>query len=117
MKKQILSWALVASAISGLTLAASSTVAATVTLTFGTEANQALIENYFNGGTDSQGASGVNYGIAFGANAESLKAGINGAGGTGTGKFENLPAGGPGVLYLAAVPVGALSVVNVAGGF
>jgi hypothetical protein len=92
-----------------------------VALTFGSEANQAQIENYFAGGTDSQGASGTNVGVSFAVNAESLKAGINGAGGTGTGKFENLPSGAPGVLYFASVPAGTAAapanVMNVSAGF
>jgi hypothetical protein len=104
----------------GLVLAASQAHASTI-LTFGTEANQAQIENYFNGGTDSQGKSGPNDGISFALNAESLKAGINGAGGTGTGKFENVPSSAPGVLYFASVPTGTATapgnVMNVAGGF
>jgi hypothetical protein len=104
-----------------LALAGSQAMASTITLTFGTEANQAQIENYFNGGTDSQGRSGPNDGIAFAPNAESLKAGFNGAGGTGTGKFENVPSGTPGTLYFAAVPAGTPSapdsVMNVSAGF
>ena len=96
-------------------LAGSSAMATTIT--FGNEANQAQIENYFNGGTDSLGRSGVNDGVAFSLNAESLKAGVSGTQGTGTGKFENLPSGAPGVLYFAAVPTGTTSIMNVAGGF
>jgi hypothetical protein len=101
----------------GLALGSSSVMASTVTLTFGTEANQAQIENYFDGGTDSQGKSGTDDGIAFSLNAESLKAGTTGAAGTGTGKFENLPSGAPGVLYFASVPTNTTSVMNVASGF
>jgi hypothetical protein len=44
----------------GLLLAGTDAMASTITLTFGNEANQARIENYFNGGTDSLGRSGVN---------------------------------------------------------
>lgn len=101
----------------GFLLAGTEAMASTITLTFGNEANQAQIENYFNGGTDSLGRSGVNDGIAFSLNAESLKAGISGTAGTGTGKFENVPSGAPGVLYFAAVPVGTTSVMNMAAGF
>ena len=101
----------------GLLLAGAQAMASTITLTFGSESNQAQIENYFNGGTDSLGKSGPNAGIAFSVNAESLKAGVTGAAGTGTGKFENLPSGAPGVLYFAAVPTGTTSVMNMAAGF
>lgn len=104
-----------------LALAGSRAMASTITLTFGAEANQAQVENYFNGGTDSQGRTGPNDGVSFALNAESLKAGFNGAGGTGTGKFENVPSGAPGVLYFAAVPAGTPSapdsVMNVSAGF
>jgi hypothetical protein len=119
MKTQYLTTAaLLAPLALGFSLAGAPAKAATITLDFGNEANQALIEEFFNGGTDSQGKSGSNLGISFGTNAESLKSGINGAGGTGTGKFENLPSGfGPGVLYFAAVPTGALSVMNARNGF
>jgi hypothetical protein len=72
------------------------------TITFGTEANQAQIENYFNGGTDSQGKSGTNVGISFSNNGESLKAGFSAASG-GTGLFENVPSGAPGVLFFAPI--------------
>jgi len=97
-------------------MATSQSMASTIDLTFGAEANQAQIENYFNGGTDSQGKSGTNLGVGFSLNAESLKAGTTGTQGQGTGKFENLPSGAPGVLYFAAVPTGT-SIMNVAGGF
>jgi hypothetical protein len=118
MKTQYLTAALLAPLAVGFSLAAAPAKADTITLDFGNEANQALIQEFFNGGTDSQGKSGANLGVSFGTNAESLKAGINGAAGTGTGKFENLPSGfGPGVLYFAAVPVGALSVMNTSHGF
>jgi hypothetical protein len=103
--------------LAGMSLAASHAMASTITLTFGTEANQAQIENYFNGGTDSLGRSGTNYGVGFSLNAESLKAGTTGTAGTGTGRFENLPSGAPGVLYFAAVPTGTTSTMNVAAGF
>jgi hypothetical protein len=102
---------------SGLLLGLVASQAMATTITFGTEANQAQIENYFNGGTDSLGKSGPNDGVAFSLNAESLKAGVSGTQGTGTGKFENLPSGAPGVLYFASVPTGTTSVMNVASGF
>jgi hypothetical protein len=108
-------WSLIVSA--GFLLAGSEAMATTITLTFGNEANQAQIENYFNGGTDSQGKSGPNDGIAFSLNAESLKSGVTGTAGTGTGKFENLPSGAPGVLYFAAIPTGTTSVMNMTAGF
>jgi hypothetical protein len=109
---------LVCGALTALSMAASPSMAATITLTFGAETNQAQIENYFNGGTDSLGKSNsTNLGVAFSLNAESLKAGTTGTQGQGTGKFENLPSGAPGVLYFAAVPTGTTSIMNMAAGF
>ena len=101
----------------GLALVASQSLASTITLTFGNEKNQAQIENYFDGGTDSLGASGPNDGISFASNAESLLAGYTGTGGTGTGKFENVPSNAPGVLYFAYSNLTPSSVMNVASGF
>ena len=116
--KQNSNRALLTSALSiGLSLLASQAFASTITLTFGNEANQALIENYFNGGTDSQGKSGPNDGIAFSANAESLKAGFSGTGGQGTGKFENLPSGAPGILLFATPGTGVTNAMNDVAGF
>jgi hypothetical protein len=106
----------------GLALGASQAMADTI-VTFGTETNQAFIDNYFNGGVDSQGRTGTNFGVVFGSNAESLKAGFSGTGGTGTGKFENLPSGAPGILLFAPAgtnnpsPAAPANTINIAGGF
>jgi hypothetical protein len=94
---------LTAAVAAGLGLAGTQAMASTMTLTFGTEVNQATIENYFNGGTDSQGQTGPSDGVVFGGNAVSLKAGQTGLRGTGSGKFENLPSGAPGVLLFGGV--------------
>jgi hypothetical protein len=107
-------------ATAGLALAASQAMASTV-LTFGDEVNQASIENYFNGGADSQGKIGPSDGVVFGSNAVSLRSGISGTRGTGTGKFENVPSGAAGVLYFAGVSSVPSStpanVMDVAAGF
>jgi hypothetical protein len=104
----------------GAALAGSQAMASTV-LTFGTEANQANIESYFNGGTDSQNLAGPSDGVVFGNNAVSLRSGVTGLRGTGSGKFENLPDSAPGVLYFAGVSsafTGApANVMDVASGF
>lgn len=47
--------------------------AAVILLDFEGVGSQAAINNFYNGGTDSQGNRGVNYGIAFGSNALALK--------------------------------------------
>ena len=103
----------------GLALAGSHAMASTI-LTFGVEANQAFIENYFNGGTDSLGKIGPADGVVFGANAVSLKSGISGLRGTGSGKFENVPSGAPGVLWFGGSSASfgtPVNVMDVAGGF
>jgi hypothetical protein len=107
-------------ATAGLALAASEAMASTV-LTFGNEVDQANIQNYFNGGSDSQGKTGPSDGVVFGSNAVSLRSGISGTRGTGSGKFENVPSGAPGVLYFAGVRSVSSStpanVMDVAAGF
>jgi len=104
----------------GLGLLGTAAVASPITVTFGTEVNQAFIDNYFNGGTDSQGLlTGPSDGLVFGANGESLRAGVSAASG-GTGLFENLPSGAPGVLFYAPgnsnkAPAATVDVMNSTG--
>jgi hypothetical protein len=101
MKKN-LKLALFASAfVIGLGLAGTAARASTVTLTFGDLRNEVAIKNFFNGGANPfpPFQTGPNDGVVFSANADELKAGITGTGGTGTGKFENNPSGVNGVLY------------------
>ncbi len=47
--------------------------AAPITLTFEGAGSQAALLDFYNGGTDSQGNSGTNYGISFGANSLALR--------------------------------------------
>jgi PEP-CTERM motif len=47
--------------------------AQTVTLDFEGLGSQAAINDFYNGGTDSQGNSGTNFGVAFGSNALALR--------------------------------------------
>ncbi len=47
--------------------------AAVVTLDFEGIGSGAMINGFYNGGTDSQGNAGVNYGVAFGASAMALR--------------------------------------------
>lgn len=56
----------------------------------------AAINNFYNGGTDSQGNSGVNYGVNFGSNA--LAAIDYDAGGT--GQFANEPSASTTMTFL-----------------
>ena len=93
----------------------------TTTLTFGGQVNATNIENFFDGGTDAYGTAGGsanNVGITFTTPAEFLNAGYNGTGfNGGTGKFENVPSGATGVLYMASVPTTTAPVLNDAAGF
>ena len=43
-----------------------------ITLDFEGVGDLANVDNFYNGGTDSQGNSGVNYGIGFGSNTLAL---------------------------------------------
>ena len=61
--------ATVAAALLGATGAAS---AAVITLDFEGVGNSASVNNFYNGGTDSLGNSGTNYGVAFNSNALGL---------------------------------------------
>ena len=63
--------AVIASAAT-ITLCGASIAATPITLTFEGVGNQAQINNFYNGGTDSQGNSGTNYGVQFGANTLAL---------------------------------------------
>lgn len=47
--------------------------ASVVTLDFEGLGSQAAVNNFYNGGTDSQGNSGTNYGVAFGPNSLALR--------------------------------------------
>jgi hypothetical protein len=70
------------------TVFASSAFAAPIVLNFEGVGNGAQILNFYNGGTDSQGHGGVNYGISFGPNA----LGLIDADAGGTGNIANEPS-------------------------
>ncbi|MBT9470025.1 MAG: PEPxxWA-CTERM sorting domain-containing protein [Pseudomonadota bacterium] len=67
---------------------ASSANAAVVVLDFEGVGNQAAINNFYNGGTDSQGHSGANYGVAF----SSSSLGLIDTDAGGSGNFANEPS-------------------------
>jgi len=54
-----------ASALVAGLLSATGATAATVNLDFSGATSNASVNNFYNGGTDSQGASGTNYGVSF----------------------------------------------------
>ncbi|MDD2760157.1 MAG: PEP-CTERM sorting domain-containing protein [Methylomonas sp.] len=71
----------------GLILHAGVSEAAPFVLDFEGAGDQAALNNFYNGGTDSQGNSGTNYGVQFGSNSLTL---IDQDAG-GTGNFANEP--------------------------
>jgi hypothetical protein len=92
-----------------------------ITLTFGGQVNATNINTFFDGGTDAYGTAGGaanNAGITFTTPAEFLNAGYNGTGfNGGTGRFENVPSGATGVLYMASTPTTTSAILNDASGF
>src|SRR5258706_14418209 len=62
-----------------------------ITLTFEGVADKASVNDFYNGGTDSAGNSGVNYGINFSSNSLGLIAFDSG----GTGNFFGAQAPSP----------------------
>jgi MYXO-CTERM domain-containing protein len=82
--------------------------AAPFTLTFEGVGNNAQILDFYNGGTDSQGNSGVNYGVRFGGNALGLVDGDAG----GNGNFANEPTPSTTMYFLSGT-----AILNYAPGF
>jgi len=89
--------------------AGSAAYAGPVTLTFEGAGNLASVNNFYNGGTDSQGNSGTNYGINFSTNSLSL---IDSSSG-GSGNTGNDPSGITTLIFLS----GGAATMNVAAGF
>jgi len=83
--------------------------AAPIVLTFEGVGDQASINDFYNGGTDSVGNSGTNYGISFTSDSLGL---ISGSAG-GSGNFSNPPSGDTVAFFLT----GAGDTMNVAAGF
>ena len=96
-------------AAASLVAAMAPATAAVVVLDFEGVGNQANINNFYNGGTDSQGNSGTNYGVAF----SSATLGIVDSDQGGSGNFANEPSASTVMFFLDA----ANSVLNVAAGF
>jgi len=100
----------------GLALSALMTVAAVpasatvVTLTFEGAGDLADLGNFYNGGTDSLGYSGTNYGVSFGVDSMSVVDASAGGSGTNIG---NNPSGVTAMFFLSDVG----DVMDVAAGF
>lgn len=82
---------------------------AEVTLTFEGVGNLASVNDFYNGGTDSAGNSGANYGINFSSNSLGV---IDLAAG-GSGNTGNDPSGVTNLFFLS----GSAATMNVAAGF
>jgi len=85
------------------------TSAAVIVLDFEGAGNAAQLLNFYNGGTDSQGNSGVDYGVEFGSNALSL---IDADAAGGSGNFANEPSPSTVLFFLTGT-----AVLNYAPGF
>lgn len=88
---------------------ASVTEAAVTVLTFEGIGNTASINDFYNGGTDSAGNSGTNYGINF----SSASLGLIDSDAGGTGNFANEPS----ASTIAFFQSGSAATMNVAAGF
>lgn len=82
---------------------------AQVTLTFEGVGDEASVNDFYNGGTDSAGHSGTNYGINFSSNSLGL---IDSSAG-GSGNTGNDPSGVTNLFFLE----GGAATMNVAAGF
>jgi len=89
-------------------LCATHAAAGVITLDFEGVGNQANILDFYNGGSDSQGNSGTNYGIGFGSNT----LGLIDADAGGDGNFANEPTSDTIMFFLTGT-----AVLNYAPGF
>ena len=92
----------------GLAMAAAPASADVIVLTFEGAGDQAMIDDFYNGGTDSQGHAGTNFGVEFNANALSL---IDADAG-GDGNFANEPTPDTILFFLSGT-----AILNYAAGF
>ena len=97
-----------AAAVTAILGAAGAASAAVITLNFEGVGNLASVNNFYNGGTDSLGNSGVNYGIAFNANA----LGIIDSDAGGSGNIGNEPTPDTVLFFLTGS-----AILNFAPGF
>lgn len=83
--------------------------AAPIVLNFEGVGNSAAVNNFYNGGTDSSGRSGTNYGIQF----SSRSLGLIDQDAGGGGNFANEPSANTVLFFLS----GGVATMNVAAGF
>jgi len=91
------------------TLASAQAISAPIVLTFEGAGNATSINDFYNGGTDSAGNSGTNYGIHFSSSSLSLIDSDSG----GSGSFANEPSDGTIMFF----ETGRAATMNVAAGF
>ena len=96
-------------AAASLVAAMTPAMAAVVVLDFEGVGNLAAINNFYNGGTDSLGNSGINHGVAF----STATLGVVDSDAGGSGNIANEPSGQTAMFFLNA----SNSVLNVAAGF
>jgi hypothetical protein len=98
----------VALALGALLLVPVPAQAVVVVLDFEGIGDQAFVQNFYNGGTDSAGNSGTNYGISFG----SASRGIIDLDAGGSGNFANEPSPSTILFFLSGS-----AILNIAAGF
>jgi len=86
-----------------------SVAAAPIVLDFEGVGNSAAVNNFYNGGTDSQGNSGPNFGIGF----SPTSLGVIGSDAGGTGNIRNEPSKNTALFFLS----GGAATMNVGQGF
>jgi len=99
---------LIAAALLATNLVSPIAFASTIDLTFEGVGNLASVNNFYNGGTDSAGHSGVDYGVGFSSSSLGLIESTMG----GSGNFSN-PSSGDTVLFFTS----SAAVMNDAAGF
>src|SRR4051812_3801536 len=100
---------IVALALSTAAIGFAAPAEASIVLTFEGVGNLASVNNFYNGGTDSVGNSGTNYGINFSSNS----IGNIDADAGGGGNFANEPSPSTDLIFLS----GGAATMNVAAGF
>jgi hypothetical protein len=95
--------------LSSITVAGPHAFAAPIVLTFEGVGDYAAVNGFYNGGTDSQGHTGANYGVSF--SPTSLATIDSDAGGS--GNIANEPSGDTALFFLS----GSAATMNVAAGF
>jgi len=95
--------------LSGIVIAVPHALAVPLTLTFEGVGDYAAVNEFYNGGTDSSGHGGTNYGVSF---SPTSLASIDADAG-GSGNIANEPSGDTVLFFLS----GAAATMNVAAGF